>query len=547
MIRFYIGLEDPVYLINDLSQALNRIQGTYRKGNCDVDDNSINLPRFILSRISAGSNLNEIRSAVKSNMFNFTYRMSKRKSIIEQVTIDDFAAEAKCVAKVDGKVIFVENTAPGDIADLRITKKKKNFFLAIPVQFHRLSGFRREPICSHFGICGGCRWQHIQYHHQLEFKFKQVKDQFERIGKLSDFELLPVIGSDRTEFYRNKLEFTFSNQRWLSQDEIESGEPLDRNGLGFHKPGRFDKVLNIEKCYLQNQLSNDIRNALKDFAGWNNFSFYDLKEHVGFLRNLIIRTSNTGECMVILQVKNKEMDSISRILNFLSQTFPQITSIYYIINPKANESYQDLEAVHFSGKKFITEKMEDLSFIIGPKSFFQTNSHQAYRLYSLVREMSGIKPDEIVYDLYTGTGSIANFVARQAKKVIGIEYIEEALNDAKFNSEYNQIKNTTFIAGDIKEVLNNDLVSTYGNPDVVITDPPRAGMHEDVINGILQSRPGRIIYVSCNPATQARDISRLKVLYRLVKTQPIDMFPHTHHIENVALLEKEIHGESKYH
>ncbi len=492
---------------------------------------------FYLVRECRKPNFNKIKSAARSIMFNFACSMTKRKNIIEQVTIDDFAAEAKCVAKVDGKVIFVQNSAPGDVADLRIIKKKKNYLEAVPVLFHRLSDFRQDPICSHFGSCGGCKWQHVQYQHQLDFKFKQVKDQFERIGKLSDFELFPVMGSHRTEFYRNKLEFTFSNQRWLSNSEIESGESLDRNGLGFHKPGRFDKVLDIDKCYLQNQLSNDIRNSVKNFARWENIPFYDLKEHVGFLRNLIIRTSNTGECMVILQVKSDEIDTISRILNYVLQTFPEITSLYYIINPKANESYQDLEAVHYSGNKFITEKMEDLSFIVGPKSFFQTNSYQAYHLYSLLRELAAIRPDEIVYDLYTGTGSIANFVARQAKKVIGIEYIEEAVADAKLNSKYNQIENTAFIAGDIKEVLNDDLFSAYGSPDVVITDPPRAGMHQDVINRILQYKPGRIIYVSCNPATQARDIYLLRESYRLLKSQPVDMFPHTHHIENVALLE----------
>lgn len=470
--------------------------------------------------------------------------MTKQKYIIEQVTVDDFAAEAKCVAKVDGQVIFVENSAPGDVVDLRITKKKKNYLEAVPVHFHRLSEFRQEPVCSHFGSCGGCRWQHVQYSHQLDFKFKQIKDQFERIGKLSDFELMPVIGSEHTEFYRNKLEFTFSNQRWLSQAEIESGEILERNGLGFHKPGRFDKVLDIDKCYLQNQLSNDIRNGLKKFTIQNDIPFYDIKEHVGFLRNLIIRTSNTGECMVILQVGNEHKGYISSILEYLTQSHPGITSLYYIINPKANESYQDLEAIHYSGNKFITERMEDLSFMIGPKSFFQTNSHQAYRLYSLVREMAGIQPEEIVYDLYTGTGSIANFIARQAKNVIGIEYVEEAVEDARLNSKYNQIENTLFIAGDIKEVLTDELFTKYGNPGVIITDPPRAGMHQDVIRGILKSRPDRIVYVSCNPATQARDINLLQETYRLVKAQPVDMFPHTAHIENIALLKIKRDGES---
>jgi len=476
---------------------------------------------------------------------NFADRMSKKNKIIEEVFIEDFAAEARCVAKLDGRVVFVENSAPGDVVDLRITRKKKNYLEAIPVRYHRLSGFRQEPVCTHYGTCGGCRWQHVQYSHQLEFKLKQVRDQFERLGKLTDFDLLPALGSERTEFYRNKLEFTFSNQRWLTQTEIDSGEELQRNGLGFHKPGRFDKVLDIEKCYLQNQLSNEIRNEVKNFAIRKDIPFYDLKEHVGFLRNLIIRTSNTGECMVILQVKNENKQFVSAILDHLSRNFPGITSLYYIINPKANESYQDLPAVHYAGNKFITEKMEDLSFIIGPKSFFQTNSDQAYRLYSRVREMADIQKNEVAYDLYTGTGSIANFIARQAKKVIGVEYVEEAVEDARLNSQFNQINNTHFVAGDIRDVLTDDFFSKHGNPDEIIADPPRAGMHQDVIRSILKSRADRLVYVSCNPATQARDISLLKESYRLEKVQPVDMFPHTHHIENIALLKKSNrYGES---
>ncbi|MBS0000349.1 MAG: 23S rRNA (uracil(1939)-C(5))-methyltransferase RlmD [Cyclobacteriaceae bacterium] len=462
--------------------------------------------------------------------------MTDQKNIIEQVTIEGFAAEARCIGKVDGKVVFVEYAAPGDIADLRITRKKKNFLEAVPVFFHQFSGIRQDPVCEHFGVCGGCRWQHIRYEHQLNFKFQQVKDQFERIGKLSGFELLPIIGSEETEFYRNKLEFTFSNQRWLSESEMESGESFDRNGLGFHKPGRFDKVLDIKKCHLQSQFSNDIRNALKLFARSENMPFYDLKDHTGFLRNLIIRTTHTGGCMIILQVKYEDLEAIKKMLDFLTGNFPAITSTYYIINPKLNESYQDLEAVYYSGEKYITEKMEDLSFIIGPKSFFQTNSHQAYRLYSLVREMAAIGSEEVVYDLYTGTGSIALFIAGHAKKVIGVEYIEEAIADARLNSRHNQITNTEFVAGDIKDVLKNELYAAHGKPDVVITDPPRAGMHPDVIKSIIDNRPDRIVYVSCNPATQARDIDLLRDHYRLVKAQPVDMFPHTHHIENIALL-----------
>jgi 23S rRNA (uracil1939-C5)-methyltransferase len=463
--------------------------------------------------------------------------MTRQKNIIEEVTITDFAAEARCIAKTDGKVIFVKNSAPGDKVDLRITGKRRNYLEAVPVHFHEYSSLRQNPICAHYGTCGGCRWQHIQYSHQLNFKYKQVKDQFERIGKIKDVDISPVIDAEQTEFYRNKLEFTFSDQRWLTQSEIDSGKELDRNGLGFHVPGRFDKVLDIEKCYLQNDLSNKIRNNLKKFAITNHIPFYDLKNHVGFLRNLIIRTSNTGEVMVILQVKYQDMDLISMILNYLTAKIPEITSVYYLVNPKRNESYQDLEAIHFSGKRYLTEKMEDLKFIIGPKSFFQTNSKQAFRLYTLIRELAGIQPHEIVYDLYTGTGSIALFIARQAKKVIGIESVEEAVADARNNSKVNNIYNTKFIVGDLRFILKNNFTSGLERPDVVITDPPRAGMHEEVIKSILQNKPDRIVYVSCNPATQARDINLLKDVYNVVKVQPIDMFPHTHHVENVVLLE----------
>jgi 23S rRNA (uracil1939-C5)-methyltransferase len=462
--------------------------------------------------------------------------MKDQKKIFDQVVIEDFAAEAKCIAKIDGKVVFVEYSAPGDVADLRIIRKKKNFLEAVPVNFHRHSNLRQDPVCEHFGTCGGCRWQHVQYTHQLAFKYQQVKDQFERIGKLSGFDLLPIIGSEKTEFYRNKLEYTFSNQRWLSGEEIESEEVLERNGLGFHKPGRFDKVLDINRCHLQSDLSNDIRNAVKDLTRLEKIRYYDLRDHSGLLRNLIVRTSNTGGCMVILQVKYNDQPAIRKVLDYIGEKFPEITSSYYIINPKLNESYQDLEAVHYAGERYITEKMEDLNFIIGPKSFFQTNSGQALRMYRLVREMAAVEKTDIVYDLYTGTGSIAHFISGRAKKVTGFEYVEEAISDARLNSKYNQISNVTFIAGDIKDVMRDGPMAAHGKPDVVITDPPRAGMHPDVVRSIIHLRPDRIVYVSCNPATQARDIDLLSEHYRLIKAQPIDMFPHTHHIENIALL-----------
>ena len=462
--------------------------------------------------------------------------MKSRNNIIEKVPIDDFAAEARCIGKIDGQVVFVEYAAPGDVADIRITRKKKNFLEASPVKFHQYSEFRQDPVCEHFGTCGGCRWQHVKYEYQLAFKFKQVKEQFERIGKLSGFELLPIIGSEKTEFYRNKLEFTFSNQRWLTAEEISSGEMLDRNGLGFHKPGSFDKVLDIDKCYLQADPSNEIRNALKSFTASGKYPYYDLRNHTGFLRNLIIRSSNTGGCMVILQVKNEDLNHIKKILDFIIDRVPSVTSLYYIVNPKLNESYQDLEAVHYYGDRYLLEEMEDLRFIIGPKSFLQTNSSQAYRLYSLIRELASIKNQEVVYDLYTGTGTIAHFIASKAKKVIGIEYVAEAVADAKLNAEYNRITNVEFIAGDIRDVLGGEFTAFHGKPDVVITDPPRAGMHQDVVRNIMENRPDRIVYVSCNPATQARDIDLMRDQYRLVKVQPVDMFPHTHHIENIALL-----------
>jgi 23S rRNA (uracil1939-C5)-methyltransferase len=462
--------------------------------------------------------------------------MKNKNNIIEQITIEDFAAEARSIARVEGKVIFVEQSAPGDVADLRIIRKKKNFLEAVPVKFHRYSGMRQDPVCEHFDTCGGCSWQHVRYAHQLEFKYRQVRDQLERIGKLSGFELLPIIGSEKTEFYRNKLEYTFSNQRWLSTEEIESPENLERNGLGFHKPGRFDKVLDIHQCHLQSELSNDIRNAVKNFTRSEKIPYYDLREHTGFLRNLIVRTSNTGGCMVILQVKYDDRDFIKKVLDFLKEKFPEITSFYYIVNPKLNESYQDLEVVHYAGDRYLTEKMEDLSFIIGPKSFFQTNSGQALRLYSLVREMAEVNRTDTVYDLYSGTGSIALFLSNMAEKVIGIEYIEEAVSDARQNAAHNRISNVTFIAGDIKDIMKDESLGVHGKPDVIITDPPRAGMHPDVIRSIIHNGPDRIVYVSCNPATQARDIDMLRDHYRLVKAQPVDMFPHTHHIENIALL-----------
>jgi len=463
--------------------------------------------------------------------------MIRKGDILEEILVEDFAAESKCLTKIDGQVVFIEQTAPGDVVDIRIIRKKKNYLEARPVYYHSFSSKRQTPFCVHYGICGGCKWQHIQYPDQLEFKQQQVLDQLERIGHQKDIKYEPICGTTHHVEYRNKLEFTFTDQRWLTHDEINSGATFERNGLGFHKPGQFDKVLDIEKCHLQPDLSNKIRLKVKEIALQEKIPFYNLRDHEGFLRNLIIRNSNCGEWMVILQVSVENNEWIEKILNGLVNTFPEISSLYYLINSKGNESYYDLEAVHFGGNKHIIQKMEDLEFRISPKSFFQTNSDQAYELYKLVREFAELKMDDVVYDMYTGTGTIANFIARQVKKVIGLEYVSEAIEDAKINSEINQITNTRFQEGDIAKIFNEAFLDEHGNPDVIITDPPRAGMHKDVIASILKTSARRIVYVSCNPATQARDIDLLKDRYKLVKSQAVDMFPHTHHIENIVVLD----------
>ena len=464
--------------------------------------------------------------------------MIRKGDILEEILVEDFAAESKCVAKIDGQVIFIEQTAPGDVVDIRIIRKKKNYLEARPVYYHSFSSKRQTPFCVHYGTCGGCKWQHIQYPDQLEFKQQQILDQLERIGHQKEINYEPIFGATHHVAYRNKLEFTFTDQRWLTHDEINSGETFERNGLGFHKPGQFDKVLDIEKCHLQPDMSNKIRLKVKEIALQENIPFYNIREREGFLRNLIIRNSNSGEWMVILQVGYENGVWIEKILNELMNTFPEITSLHYLVNSKGNESYNDLEAVHFAGSKYMIQKMEDLEFRISPKSFFQTNSDQAFELYNFVREFAELEKTDIVYDLYTGTGTIANFIARQVKKVVGLEYVSEAIEDAKINSEINQITNTTFLEGDIAKIFNEAFIDEHGNPDVIITDPPRAGMHKDVIAAILKTSARRIVYVSCNPATQARDIDLLIDRYRLVKSQAIDMFPHTHHIENIVVLDR---------
>ncbi len=451
------------------------------------------------------------------------------------------AAEGKAIAKVNDLVVFVPYVVPGDVVDLQIKRKKNHYAEAEAVKFHEYSPVRAVPFCEHYGVCGGCKWQVLPYSEQIKYKQKQVEDNLKRIGKIELPEILPIMGSAKTEFYRNKLEFTFSNKRWLSWEDIQQNVTYDQmNGLGFHIPGAFDKVLAIEKCWLQDDISNRIRNAVRDYAYEHNYTFINLRSQEGMLRNMIIRTSTTGELMVILICKieeESEMDLFKKMLQYIADSFPEITSLLYVVNNKRNDTIGDLDVEVFRGNDHIFEEMEGLRFKIGPKSFYQTNSEQAYNLYKITREFAGLTGNELVYDLYTGTGTIANFVSRQARQVIGIEYVPEAIEDAKVNAAINGIDNTLFFAGDMKDMLTQDFINEYGRPDVIITDPPRAGMHQDVVDVILFAEPKRIVYVSCNPATQARDLQLLDVRYSVKAIQPVDMFPHTHHVENVVLLE----------
>lgn len=469
-------------------------------------------------------------------------RKKKELPLLEKVTITDVAAEGKALAKVNDLVVFVPYVVPGDVVDLQVKRKKNHYAEAVAVKFYEYSPVRAVPFCQHYGVCGGCKWQCLPYAEQIKYKQKQVTDNLTRIGKIELPEISPILGSDKTEFYRNKLEFTFSNKRWLTEEEVKEDVKYEQmNAVGFHIPGAFDKVLAIEKCWLQDDISNQIRNAIRDYAYEHNYSFFNLRSQEGMLRNLMIRTSSTGELMVLLQckiVEESEMDLMKQLLAFVAERFPQITSLLYVINNKCNDTINDLDVLVFKGKDHIFEEMEGLRFKIGAKSFYQTNSEQAYNLYKIARNFAGLTGNELVYDLYTGTGTIANFVSRQAKKVIGIEYVPEAIEDAKVNSEINDIDNTLFYAGDMKDILTQEFINQHGRPDVIITDPPRAGMHDDVINTILFAEPLRIVYVSCNPATQARDLSLLDAKYKVTAVQPVDMFPHTHHVENVVLLER---------
>jgi len=466
-------------------------------------------------------------------------RDRRKLPIIESVEITNIAAEGKAIAKIENKVIFVTQVVPGDVVDIQITRKRKSYMEGIPIKFIKYSERRLKPFCDHFEICGGCKWQNLPYEDQLKYKHQQVIDNLQRIAKVELPEIDYILPSEKTTFYRNKLEFTFSNNRWLTKDEIKNEGVIERsNALGFHVPKLWDKIVNIDYCWLQPEPSNAIRSEVKKYADENKLTFFDLRKQEGLLRNLIVRTSTTEEVMVVVVFFYEDKDAQENLLNHIAQKFPEITSLMFIVNSKSNDSITDQDVVLFKGKDHIYEQMEDLKFKIGPKSFYQTNSDQAYQLYKIARDFAGLTGNEIVYDLYTGTGTIANFVAHQAKKVIGIEYVPEAIEDAKVNSSINKLENTLFFAGDLKDILNADFVREHGKPDVIITDPPRAGMHPEVVETIITSDPQRIVYVSCNPATQARDIQLFDKQYKLTKVQPVDMFPHTYHVENIVLLEK---------
>lgn len=471
----------------------------------------------------------------------FMSRKNKPLPIVTNIEITDIAAEGKAIAKIDNMVIFVPFVVPGDIVDLQLSRRKKNYAEGRPVRFEKYSDIRCEAFCEHFGICGGCKWQILPYQEQLKYKQKQVTDNLTRIGKVDLPQIQPILGSEKTEFYRNKLEFTFSNKKWLTQEQLNEGVSFDKmnmDALGFHIPGCFDKVLDINKCWLQDDISNQIRNFVREYCHSKGYTFFDLRNKGGLMRTLIVRTSTTEELMLIVVFYDDEKEQREDLMSAIANKFPQITSLLYIINQKANDTITDQEVLTWRGNDYIYEEMEGLKFKIGPKSFYQTNSEQAYNLYKITRDFAGLTGNELVYDLYTGTGTIANFVARKARKVVGIEYVEDAIEDAKFNSQNNKIDNTLFYAGDMKDILTQDFINEHGKPDVIITDPPRAGMHDDVVGAILFAEPERIVYVSCNPATQARDLNLLDAKYQVDKVQPVDMFPHTHHVENVVVLTK---------
>ena len=467
-------------------------------------------------------------------------KKKKQLPLLEKVTITGVAAEGKAIAKGNDYVVFVPYVAPGDVVDIQLTRKKSSYAEGRAVYFHEYSDKRAEPFCEHFGTCGGCKWQHLPYEEQLNYKHQQVVDSLTRIGKVDLGEVSPILGSEKTRFYRNKLEFTFSNKKWLTEEQIKSDMTFDNmNALGFHIPGMFDKVLDVNDCWLQSELSNKIRLAVRAYCfEHEGYPFFDLRNQNGFMRTLMIRTASTGDLMVVMVFYYEDVEKREALMSHIAEKFPEITSLQYVINEKCNDTITDQEICLFAGKDHIVEEMEGLKFKVGAKSFYQTNSEQAYNLYKITRDFAALTGDEVVYDLYTGTGTIANFVSRKARKVVGVEYVPEAIEDAKVNSRINNIENTSFYAGDMKDILTADFIRENGQPDVIITDPPRAGMHDDVINTILEAAPHRVVYVSCNPATQARDLSLLDAKYVVRKVQPVDMFPHTHHVENVVLLEK---------
>ena len=462
------------------------------------------------------------------------------KQIFKHIDVVDTAAKGKSVAKApDGRVIFLSNAVPGDIVDVQTLKKRSAYYEGKAIVFHKYSNKRTQPKCEHFGVCGGCKWQDMDYTHQLVYKQNEVVNNLKRIGHLELPEVTPILGSKKQYFYRNKMEFSFSDSRWLTFDEINSGEDLgNKNALGFHIPGMWDKILDIKTCWLQEDPSNAIRNAIKTFAVDNQLEFFNTKNQIGFLRTMMIRTSSTGDIMVVIQFFKEDKNKCQLLLDFICETFPQITSLQYIINEKANDTIYDQEVICYKGEDHIFEEMEGLKFKINAKSFYQTNSEQAYELYKVTRDFAGLTGNELVYDLYTGTGTIAQFVAQKTKKVVGIESVPDAISAAKANAQLNNITNVDFFVGDMKNVFNDAFIKQNGHPDVIITDPPRDGMHKDVVQQILNIAPKKVVYVSCNSATQARDLALMKDQYKITKVQPVDMFPQTFHVENVVLLER---------
>lgn len=467
-------------------------------------------------------------------------RKKTDKIVFEHVEVLDAGAKGVCVAKApDGKVIFIPNVVPGDVVDVQTVKKRKAYYEGRATQIHKFSEHRVEPVCEHFGSCGGCKWQNMSYNQQLVYKQQEVYNHLKRIGKIELPEFEPILGSKEQFFYRNKMEFSFSNARWLTPEEIQSGEELGKeNALGFHIPKMWDKILDIKKCWLQGDPSNGIRNEIRAFANQHQMEFFNPRENSGFLRTLMIRTASTGEIMVLIQFFKEDKTQRELLLNFILERFPMITSLQYVINEKLNDTIYDQEVICYHGRDYILEEMEGLQFRVNAKSFYQTNSEQAYELYSITRDFAGLTGEELVYDLYTGTGTIAQFVSRKAKKVIGVEAVPEAIADAKINADHNKITNCEFFVGDMKNVFNDAFIQKHGQPDVIITDPPRDGMHKDVVEQILKIAPKRVVYVSCNSATQARDLALMDETYKVVKVRPVDMFPQTHHVENVVLLEK---------